>query len=235
MTVYAYYRVSTDKQDYENQKQGVVEFSKRQKLPIEIEIIDNGKSGALPPEKRQLGQLLGILKEDDVIITSEISRLSRKLFDLFNIANYLNSKKVKLYTIKDNYTLDNSIQGQVLLFAFGLACQIERDLISQRTKEALSRVKARGKHLGRPFGAMVTQKLDKYRDYILDSVDKKLPLMRIANGCNVCPTTLRRWLIKQGVDIHYERVKTKHRKVLFDVDYSKSYVSAINKQLVSVK
>lgn len=234
MTVYAYYRVSTDKQDYENQRQGVVEFCKRNNLPIEIEVVDDGKSGALPPEKRQLGQLLGILKDGDVIISSEISRISRKLFDLFTIAKYLNDKQVKLYTVKDNYTLDSSIQGQALLFAFGLASQIERDLISQRTKEALNRVRASGKHLGRPFGAMITLRLDKYRDYILDSVDKGLPLTRIADGCNIGRTTLRRWLIKQGIDIHYERAKNKHRKVLYDVDYSKAYVDTVQRQLVRV-
>lgn len=234
MTVYAYYRVSTDKQDYENQKQGVVEFSKRNNMPIEIEIVDDGKSGALAPEKRQLGQLLGILKEGDVIISSEISRISRKLFDLFTIAKYLNDKKTKLYTVKDNYSLDNSIQGQALLFAFGLASQIERDLISQRTREALKRVRESGKHLGRPFGAKTTLKLDKYRDYILDSVDKGLPLTRIATGCNISPSTLRRWLKKQGIDTNYERIKTRHRKTLYTVDYSKSYVTAVNNQLVRI-
>jgi DNA invertase Pin-like site-specific DNA recombinase len=238
MTVYAYYRVSTDEQDYENQKQGVVAFSERMNLPIEVEVLDEGKSGALAPEKKQLGQLLGVLKEGDVIIASEISRISRKLTDLFKIAGYLNDKKVKLYTVKDNYTLDNSIQGQVLLFAFGLSAQIERDMISQRTKEALARKKKEGVRLGRPFGPKY-YKLTKYDEYIRQCVEAREGLKYIARKLDCDWKTLQTYCKDHGIktygkDVIYRTRKSKNEIKLYDVDYSKTYVKFVNKQLVVV-
>ena len=234
MTIYAYYRVSTDDQDYNNQKQGVVEFSKRQNMPIDIEVIDNGKSGALPPEKRELGQLLGILKEGDIIIASEISRISRKLFDLFTIAKYLNDKKVKIYTVKDNYTLDDSIQGQALLFAFGLASQIERDLISQRVKEALARKKKEGVKIGRPFGTNY-RKCKLYDEYIRKSIEERVSINVIAKNCNCNWSTLQRYLKENNIKTYGKDVviKRKQKTCCYDVDYSKTYVESVNNQLVS--
>jgi DNA invertase Pin-like site-specific DNA recombinase len=232
MTVYAYYRVSTDKQDYENQKTGVVEFSKRQNLPIEVEVIDDGKSGTLAPEKRQLGQLLGIVKEDDVIIAAEISRLTRKLCDLFKIASYLSDKKVKLYTVKDNYTLDTSIQGQAVLFAFGLAAQIERDMLSQRVREALARKKKEGIRLGRPRGSRYS-KLAVYDEYIRKSVEDNISLAEIARRVGCDWNTLRRYCNRNNIETSGRVIVSRKRKSeCYNVDYSKSYVEAVNKDLV---
>lgn len=238
MTIYAYYRVSTDEQDFENQKQGVVSFSERMNLPIEIEVLDKGKSGALAPEKKQLGQLLGILKEGDVIIASEISRISRKLTDLFKIAGYLGDKKVKLYTVKDNYTLDNSIQGQALLFAFGLAAQIERDMISQRTKEALARKKKEGVRLGRPFG-LKYYKLTKYDDYIRQCIENREGLKNIAEKVGCDQKTLKTYckdhnIKTYGKDIIPRRRRSKNEIKFHNVDYSKTYIEFVNKSLVVV-
>lgn len=238
MTIYAYYRVSTDEQDFENQKQGVVAFSERMNLPIEIEVLDKGKSGALAPEKKQLGQLLGVLKEGDVIIASEISRISRKLTDLFKIAGYLGDKKVKLYTVKDNYTLDNSIQGQALLFAFGLAAQIERDMISQRTKEALARKKKEGVVLGRPIGTLHF-KLKASDAYIRACIENREGIKHVADKLGCSFPTLARYCKENniktyGKDIIRRKNKKKEDKSLYAVDYSKSYVEFVNKQLAVV-
>lgn len=234
MTTYAYYRVSTDEQDYNNQKQGVLKLAENMNLVIEAEVVDNGKSGSLPPEKRQLGQLLGAIKQGDIIIAAELSRLSRKLFDMFQIAKYLNDKGVKLYTVKDNYNLDGSIQGQILLFAFGLAAQIERDMISQRTKEALARKKQEGVKIGRPR-TLKYRKLDVYADYIKQSIQNKIPLSAICRKVGCDWSTLQRWSKENGFKTYGRNVKLEPRKnktACYNVDYSKSYVEQVNKSLV---
>lgn len=213
-------------------KTGVIEFSKRQNIPIEIEVVDNGKSGTLAPEKRQFGQLLGILKEGDIIIASEISRITRKLYDLFKIAGYLNEKKVKLYTVKDNYTLDNSIQGQTLLFAFGLAAQIERDMISQRVKEALARKKKEGVRIGRPVGTRYS-KLAFYDEYIRNLVKDNISLAEIARRVGCDWKTAYSYCKRNGIETSGRNIVCRKKKSeCYEVDYSKSYVEAVNRDLV---
>jgi DNA invertase Pin-like site-specific DNA recombinase len=122
--------------------------------------MDWGKiSGTKAPEKRQLGNLLKLVKEGDIIICSELSHLGRSFFMIMKILSSCMKRGVKVWTIKDNYRLGHDIQSKVLAFAFGLSAEIERNLISQRTKEALARCKAEGKVLGRRFGRAVNVKL----------------------------------------------------------------------------
>ena len=152
MTVYGYLRVSTDKQDCDNQKIGVEALAEKLGLSIENWIVDNGVSGTKEPEKRQLGKLLRKIKTGDVIICSELSRLGRKLFMVISILEHCMKIGAKVLTVKDGYELGDNVQSKVLAFAFGLVAELERDMISKRTKEALSRVKAQGRSIGRPKG-----------------------------------------------------------------------------------
>ena len=152
MTVYGYLRVSTDKQDCDNQKIGVEALAEKLGLPIENWIVDNGVSGTKEPEKRQLGKLLRKIKTGDVIICSELSRLGRKLFMVISILEHCMKIGAKVLTVKDGYELGDNVQSKVLAFAFGLVAELERDMISKRTKEALQRVKAQGRSIGRPKG-----------------------------------------------------------------------------------
>ena len=152
MTIYGYLRVSTDKQDCANQKVGVEALAKKLGLPIENWIIDNGVSGTKEPEKRKLGKLLKKIKEGDVIICSELSRLGRKLFMIISILEHCMKIGAKVLTVKDGYELGDNVQSKVLAFAFGLVAELEREMISKRTKEALQRVKAQGRSIGRPKG-----------------------------------------------------------------------------------
>ena len=110
-------------------------------------------SSRKPLNKRQLGQLLERLQEGDVLITSELSRISRSVPETFLILQTCLNKNCQVITIKENYHLGSDIQSQVLAFAFGLAAQIERDLISQRTKCSLASKKAQGVKLGRPINS----------------------------------------------------------------------------------
>lgn len=148
---YGYIRVSSDKQSLENQRFEIRNFAKQNNILID-DWVEETISGVKNIEKRALGQLLQDVCKDDLIICTEMSRLGRSLFMIMEILHICMNKECKVWTIKDNYRLGNDIQSKVLAFAFGLAAEIERDLISQRTKEALARKKAEGIILGRPKG-----------------------------------------------------------------------------------
>jgi DNA invertase Pin-like site-specific DNA recombinase len=148
---YSYVRVSTDKQQIDNQEFEISRFCDKQGIAID-EWIKETVSGTRSPDKRKLGALLERVQAGDLIICSELSRLGRSLFMIMSILNELMKVGVKVWTIKDNYRLGDDIQSKVLAFAFGLSAEIERNLISQRTKEALALKKAKGGVLGRPVG-----------------------------------------------------------------------------------
>ncbi|WP_293969279.1 master DNA invertase Mpi family serine-type recombinase [uncultured Ruminococcus sp.] len=149
--IYGYIRVSSDKQTVENQRFEIKQFALKNDLRIDG-WIEETISGTKNYDKRKLGKLLNKVKKDDVIICSELSRLGRNLFMIMEILNVCMTKECRVWTIKDNYRLGDDIQSKVLAFAFGLSAEIERNLISQRTKEALARKKAEGVVLGRPKG-----------------------------------------------------------------------------------
>lgn len=149
--VYGYIRVSTDKQTIENQRFEINNFCNREKITIDG-WIEETISGTKDYDKRKLGLLLKKIKKGDLIICAELSRLGRNLFMIMEILNICMSKECRVWTIKDNYRLGDDIQSKVLAFAFGLSAEIERNLISQRTKEALKRKREEGITLGRPAG-----------------------------------------------------------------------------------
>lgn len=194
--IYGYIRVSSDKQTVENQRFEINKFCEREKLTIDG-WIEETISGTKAYNKRQLGALLKRIKKDDLIICAELSRLGRNLFMIMEILNICMIKEAKVWTIKDNYRLGDDIQSKVLAFAFGLSAEIERNLISQRTKEALARKKAEGVVLGRPKGRRSAR--DKYklsgketliRELLKEGVSKR----QIAKICKVDRNTLARYL-----------------------------------------
>lgn len=195
--VYGYVRVSTDSQDCENQKLGIEHKAKSLGLKIDKYIEDSGISGSTEPAKRALGGVLRKLDMDDIIICSELSRLGRKMFMIMNILEQCMRAGAKLYTVKDGYELGDNIQSKVLAFAFGLAAEIERELISQRTKEALARRKSQGLHLGRIKGSKNNHyKLDGRADFIKKQLEKGCPRYKIARKLDVCPRTLQQYISK---------------------------------------
>lgn len=192
---YAYIRVSTDKQDGTNQKLGIEELCKRKGLKIDRYIDDEGVSGIKEPDKRKLGGLLRNLRQGDVIVASEISRLGRSLFMIMRILEECMNKGVKLYTVKDGYELGDNITSKVLAFAFGLSAEIERNLISQRTKEALAIRKANGVVLGRPAGRRSAKvKLSGHEDEIAELLEAKVPKLQIARRMGIDRNTLYKFL-----------------------------------------
>jgi DNA invertase Pin-like site-specific DNA recombinase len=149
--IYGYIRVSTDKQTVENQRYEINHFCDRQEVVVN-KWIEETISGSKQVDDRKLGKLLKKMRKGDVLICSELSRLGRNLLMIMAILNECMNRDIQVWTIKDNYRLGSDINSKVLAFAFGLSAEIERNLISQRTKEALARKRAEGVILGRPKG-----------------------------------------------------------------------------------
>lgn len=191
--VYAYLRVSTGKQDGQNQRVGVDALATARGLHIDEYIDDEGVSGTVEPEKRELGKLLGKLKRGDVLLAGEISRLGRSLFMIFRILEYCMNNGVTIMTAKDGYTLGNDIQSKVMAFAFGLSAEIEREMISRRTREALALRKSQGVHIGRIKGSKNSyNKITGKEDWIKEQLQKGIPKSQIARILKIDRTTLWR-------------------------------------------
>ena len=159
--IYGYIRVSTDKQTIENQRFEIKEFCQSKNIEIE-KWISETISATKKLNDRKFGKLLKKLEKGDVVIVSEISRLGRNLMQIMGILNECMEKDVMVLTVKEGYELGNNINSKVLAFAFGLSAEIERNLISQRTKEALARKKSEGVVLGRPKGTSEYMSLKLY-------------------------------------------------------------------------
>lgn len=188
--VYGYIRVSTDQQTVKNQRYEIERFCKSNKLNIG-QWIEETISGTVAPSKRQLGSLLSGISKGDMIVCSELSRLGRNLFMLMSIISHCHEVGAKIWTIKDGYRLDDGIQSKVLAFAFGLAAEIERDLIAQRTKEALARCKAEGKVLGRRPGKAASVRLSGHEKEIRKMVKAGMNNVEIGRRFGVHRQTVR--------------------------------------------
>lgn len=192
--VYGYIRVSTEAQTVENQRFEISKFCQKEGLSIDG-WIEETISGTKSYSKRALGRLLRRTQKDDLIICAELSRLGRSLFMIMEILNICLSKGCNVWTIKDGYRLGDDIQSKVLAFAFGLSAEIERNLISQRTREALARKKAEGVRLGRKVGTKNRRtKLSGREKEIFSWLDSGLAKAEIARRCRVNRGTLSRFL-----------------------------------------
>ena len=198
--IYGYIRVSTDKQTVENQRFEIENYCKERNLLVGA-WIEETISGTKKVDERKLGRLLSKVKKDDIIICAELSRLGRNMFMIMSILNYCMEKEIKVWTIKDGYKLGDDLTSKVLAFAFGLSAEIERNLISQRTKEALARKKVEGVKLGRPKGKKSSYyKLTGKEKIIKDLLSKGLSKSQIARVLNVHRNTLNSYMIRVGIN-----------------------------------
>ena len=192
--IYGYIRVSTDKQSLENQEFEINNFCLKENIKIDKWITET-ISCTKDFEKRKLGKVLKKLKSGDILICSEISRLGRNLLQIMTILNIFMQKEAQVWTIKDNYRLGADIQSKVLAFAFSLSAEIERNLISQRTKEALARIKASGRKLGRKYGSKNKKHIiDGKEQDIIKLLNKGVPKTQIARLMNVSIFTIYAFL-----------------------------------------
>ena len=194
MAVIGYIRVSSNKQTVQHQKYEIEQFIKKDKLKIDKWVMET-ISSRQPLQKRKLGKLLDEMQPGDILIACEISRLGRSLLEVMHILENCLNKECRVWTIKENYRLGNDIQSKVMAFAFGLSAEIERNLISQRTKSSLDNLRANGKKLGRPFSAKSRNlKLSKNVKKIQKMLNNNTPKVEIARIFNVQTATLRRFM-----------------------------------------
>jgi DNA invertase Pin-like site-specific DNA recombinase len=155
--IFAYIRVSTDKQTNENQRFELNRFAEQRQWRIDT-WTEETVSALKKLEHRKLHGLLAKMRQGDILIITELSRMGRNLMQIMGILNQCMERDIQVFTTKEGYELGNNINAKILAFAFGLSAEIERNLISQRTKEALARKKAEGVVLGRPKGSQSKRK-----------------------------------------------------------------------------
>lgn len=190
--IYAYIRVSTNHQLIANQRYEISAYAAQNKIKIS-KWIEETISSRTDVEERKLSTILQQLKKGDILIASELSRFGRNLLQVMSILHECMDKNCQVWTIKENYKLGIDIQSKVLAFAFGLSAEIERQLISQRTRESLHRIRSEGRKLGRPFGATSSQ-LDCEKDRIADMLASGFSKAEIARFYNIHWSTLSRFV-----------------------------------------
>lgn len=175
--VIGYIRVSTAEQDFNNQRLGILTLANQHGW--QVTFIEETVSGMTSYKERKLGVVAEELNRGDVLVVSELSRLGRSMLEVITLLSDLSKKGVKVYAVKGGYELDDSIQSKILSMVLCMASEIERDLISQRTREALARKKKEGIKLGRPKGPGKS-KLDDKMDDIRNFYKKGVSIASIA-------------------------------------------------------
>ena len=195
MVTYAYLRVSTNQQDVDNQRHGILEYANQKNLG-HLEFVEDSVSGQKQWRERQLGQLLTkTAVAGDVIIFAEISRMARSTLQVLSILECCMQRELIVHIAKQQMVLDDKLPSRITATVLGLAAEIERELISLRTKEALAKRKAAGKPLGRPKGRQSAKlKLDPRKQEIQMYLDKGISKRSIAKLVDCAPSTLYYWL-----------------------------------------
>ncbi|WP_102406075.1 master DNA invertase Mpi family serine-type recombinase [Parabacteroides bouchesdurhonensis] len=192
--VYGYVRVSTDKQNTDNQRFEIEKFVKARNMRVDS-WVDETISGTKGISERQLGKLLKQVRKGDILITTELSRLGRNLMQVMSFLHQCMERDIIVFTVKEGYELGNNINSKILAFAFSLSAEIERNLISQRTKEALARKKNLGEKLGRPKGFSLEQcKLSGKEEVIRKLLQEKRTKQYISQKLGVNRQTLRNFM-----------------------------------------
>lgn len=200
----AYTRVSTDKQDLKNQKLEILDYAHKNNLTIS-DFVEIHSSSRKSSKDRLLDILYEKLKTGDTLIVSELSRLARSLGQIIQIVDHLVQHKIRLITIKENINInpkEQDIQTKVMVAMFGLFSEIERDLISQRTKAGLQAAREKGKILGRPKGSLGNSKLDGKEEVITEYLKKNVSKSSIAKILEVSRTCLYSFIKSRKLDCY---------------------------------
>ena len=196
--IYGYIRVSTEWQSYDGQKYEIEQWSARKGLTIGAWVQEK-VSGTYSAEKRTLGRLLKKMQKGDILVCTELSRLGRNMMMVMSILNTCSQKGIRIYSIKDNFELSDTLNSKIIAFAFSLAAEIERNLISQRTREALAAKKAAGTRLGRPPGR--SKEWYRFRERypeIIKEMDDGVSLTVLAKRLKIHRNTLSRYLKEES-------------------------------------
>ncbi len=201
MKVYAYLRVSTIDQDTEKNKAEILTFANNKGFVGKVQFIEEKVSGLKSWKKRKLNDLVETLKDGDILLVPELSRLGRSLIEVLEVLNVLKDRNVAVYSVKENFKLNGSdMQSKVMRTMLGLFAEIERDLISYRTREGLAAAKASGKKLGRPKGPGKS-KLDPHRPEIIALLKNGATKTFVASRFGVTPQSVSNWLKRHEIEV----------------------------------
>ena len=200
MKTLAYLRVSKDTQDVKNQKLAILEFGQKEKIEIH-HFIELSVSSRKSTKERKIDQLLEQLSYGDTLIVSELSRMGRSVGEIIATVDKLVKKNIRFMAIKEGIRLngEQSLQTKVMITMFSLFAEMERELISMRTKEALAKAKAEGKKLGRPKGALGKSKLDGRKEEVKKLLELKVSKASIAKITGVDRSTLYNFIKSRGI------------------------------------
>ena len=193
----AYLRVSTSDQDVDKNKADILLLAHRKDLG-HVHFVEETVSGRVPWRQRKLATILEDLRPGDTLVVSELSRLGRSMLECMEILAIATQKGLKLHTVKGEWQLDSSLQSKIMAMVFAMAAEIERDLISQRTTEALRVKKAAGVQLGRPRGPGKSR-LDRYQPEIEGLLANGATQRFIAKRYGTTEGNLHHWLQKRGL------------------------------------
>jgi len=192
-----YLRVSTDTQDLDKNRDDILTLANKEDLG-RVRFVEEKVSGKVPWRKRKIAAVLDELSEGDALIVSELSRLGRSMLECMEILSIAAAAHIRVYAIKGDWRLDETIQSKIIAMAFSMAAEIEHDLISARTTEALRARKAAGLPLGRPKGPGKS-KLDQYRPEIEALLANGSTQKFIARRYNTTPANLSNWIKKHQI------------------------------------
>lgn len=198
--IYGYIRVSTTQQDTEKQKFELFNLAYSKSFKIDV-FVEETVSGSKHYQDRLLGNLINKLGKDDILLITELSRFGRSLLEIMEIMSKLLEKDVKVFVAKGNMEIGKNIQSKVLAFAFGLAAEIERELISSRTKEALAKLRSEGKQLGRPKGSISKSKLDGREKEIDYYLSKDISVKSICKLLEIPSTTFYSFCKSRNINL----------------------------------
>jgi DNA invertase Pin-like site-specific DNA recombinase len=197
--VIGYLRVSTMSQDLEKNKTDIVMYANNNLLG-NVKFVEEVVSGKVNWKKRRIKEVIDQLGKDDWIIVAELSRLGRSMLEIMEIISEAKKKEINIHAIKNGWTLNGTIESKILLMVFAMASEIERDLISSRTKEALRVRKSLGVKLGRPRGAGKS-KLDPHKDEIMALLRTGVPKTVVAKKYGTAIVNLYNWMLKNNINI----------------------------------
>ena len=197
--VHAYLRVSTDAQDVDNQRHGILEYANAHGF-AKLKFTEDSASGKTAWQARKLGELIETLNPADILIFAEISRIARSTLQVLEVLQHCAERGIAVHIAKQNMRLDDSMQSRITATVLGLAAEIEREFISMRTKEALAKCKADGIQLGRPKGQAERVKLDNHEQAIRGYLAKGINKRDIARLIECAPSTLYEWLKRRNLN-----------------------------------
>ena len=213
MKTIAYLRISTGSQDLANQKLAVLDYARQKRFTID-RFIEAQVSSRKGRDQRRIEELLGTLAAGDRLVVSELSRLGRSLSQVIQIVDELVKQKVRFIAIKEAIRFEGKqdMQTKVMIALFGLFAEVERDLISQRTKEGLAAARAKGRLLGRPKGSLGKSKLDGKEGEIRMLLEKEVSKASIAKIVGVSSTNLRHFIRTRKLNAKGSEGKARGRR-----------------------